>query len=99
RINAFGFWTLLFAGIFLNTSWFLGGAPDGGWFMDAPNSSVPFSPTPGVDFWALGLQIAGLASLTGALNLIVTVINMRAPGMSLMKMPIFTWMAPAGEVP
>src|SRR4029453_13749558 len=45
RINAFGFWTLLFAGIFLNTSWFLGGAPDGGWFMDAPNPPVPFSPT------------------------------------------------------
>jgi cytochrome c oxidase subunit 1 len=93
RINAFGFWTFLFGGIFLNTSWILGGAPDGGWFMYAPNSSVPFSPTHGIDFWSLGLQITGIASLTGALNLIVTVINMRAPGMSLMKMPIFTWMA------
>ncbi len=92
RINAFGFWCFLFGGIFLNTSWILGGAPDGGWFMYAPNSSVPFSPTHGIDFWALGLQITGIASLTGALNLIVTVINMRAPGMSLMKMPIFTWM-------
>jgi cytochrome c oxidase subunit 1 len=92
RINAFGFWCFLFGGIFLNTSWILGGAPDGGWFMYAPNSSVPFSPTNGVDFWTLGLQITGIASLTGALNLIVTVINMRAPGMSLMKMPIFTWM-------
>jgi cytochrome c oxidase subunit 1 len=92
RINAFGFWCFLFGGIFLNTSWILGGAPDGGWFMYAPNSSVPFSPTHGIDFWTLGLQITGIASLTGALNLIVTVINMRAPGMSLMKMPIFTWM-------
>ena len=92
RINAFGFWTFLFGGIFLNTSWFLGGAADGGWFMYAPNSSVAFSPTNGVDFWALGLQITGIASLTGAINLIVTVINMRAPGMSLMKVPIFTWM-------
>ena len=45
RINAFGFWCFLFGGIFLNTSWILGGAPDGGWFMYAPNSSVPFSPT------------------------------------------------------
>ena len=92
RINAFGFWAFLFGGLFLNTSWILGGAADGGWFMYAPNSSVAFSPTNGVDYWALGLQITGIASLTGAINLIVTVINMRAPGMSLMKVPIFTWM-------
>ncbi len=92
RINAFGFWCFLAGGLFLNTSWILGGAADGGWFMYAPNSSVPFSPTSGIDFWGLGLQITGIASLTGAINLIVTVINMRAPGMSLMKMPIFTWM-------
>ncbi len=92
RINAFGFWCFIGGAIFINTSWLLGGAADGGWFMYAPNSSVPFSPTHGIDFWGLGLQITGIASLTGAINLIVTVINMRAPGMSLMKMPIFTWM-------
>ena len=93
RINAFGFWCFLFGGIFLNTSWFLGGAADGGWFMYQPNASALYSPTHGVDFWGLGLQITGIASLTGAINLIVTIINMRAPGMTLMKMPIFTWMA------
>ncbi|HEX6656593.1 MAG TPA: cytochrome c oxidase subunit I [Ilumatobacter sp.] len=93
RLNAFGYWTFLAGGLFLNSSWLLGGAPDGGWFMYAPNSSVPFSPSNGIDFWVLGLQITGIASLTGSINLIVTVINMRAPGMSLMKMPIFTWMA------
>jgi cytochrome c oxidase subunit 1 len=92
RLNAFGFWCFLFGGIFLNTSWFLGGAADGGWFMYQPNASSLFSPSNGVDFWSLGLQITGIASLTGAINLIVTVLNMRAPGMSLMKMPIFTWM-------
>jgi len=92
RINAFGFWCFLAGGIVLNLSWFLGGAADGGWFMYQPNASVPFSPTNGVDFWALGLQIAGIASLTGAINLIVTILNMRAPGMSLMRMPVFTWM-------
>ena len=92
RLNAFGFWCLLSGGIFINLSWFLGGAADGGWFMYAPNSGPIFSPTHGVDFWALGLQIAGIASLTSAINLIVTVLNMRAPGMSLMRMPIFTWM-------
>ncbi len=92
RMNAFGFWCFLFGGIFLNTSWLLGGAADGGWFMYQPNANALFSPTHGVDFWSLGLQITGIASLTGAINLIVTVLNMRAPGMSLMKMPIFTWM-------
>ena len=92
RINAFGFWCFLFGGLFLNTAWFLGGAADSGWFAYAPNTSVAFSPSHGVDFWALGLQITGIASLTGAINLIVTILNMRAPGMSLMKMPVFTWM-------
>ncbi len=93
RLNALSLWVFIFGGVFLNTSWFLGGAADGGWFMYAPNSSVPFSPSNGVDFWALGLQITGIASLVGAINLIVTVLNMRAPGMSMMRMPIFTWMA------
>jgi cytochrome c oxidase subunit 1 len=92
RLNAFGFWCFLMGAIFINTSWILGGAADGGWFMYAPNSSVPFSPTNGVDFWVLGIQITGIASLTGAINLIVTIINMRAPGMTFMKMPIFSWM-------
>ncbi len=92
RLNAFGYWAVLFAGIFLNMAWFLGGAADGGWFMYAPNSGPVFSPTSGIDYWVMGLQIAGIASLTGAINLIVTVLNMRAPGMTLMKMPIFTWM-------
>ncbi|MFM7687008.1 MAG: cytochrome c oxidase subunit I [Actinomycetota bacterium] len=92
RINALGFWLFLFGGIFLNTSWFLGGAADGGWFMYSPNSSALFSPSHGIDFWVLGLQITGIASLVGAINLIVTVLNMRAPGMKLMDMPVFTWM-------
>jgi len=92
RLNAFGFWCFLFGGLFLNSSWFLGGGADGGWFMYAPNSSTLFSPSLGIDFWTLGLQITGIASLTGAINLIVTVLNMRAPGMKMMRMPIFTWM-------
>jgi len=93
RLNAFSFWCFLGGGIFLNSSWFLGGAPDGGWFNYAPNSGVVFSPTNGIDFWNLGIIITGIASLVGAVNLITTVVNMRAPGMSLMKMPVFTWMA------
>ena len=93
RLNALQLLVFAVGGVFLNTSWILGGGADGGWFMYAPNSVGPFSPTNGVDFWALGLQITGIASLVGAINLIVTVLNMRAPGMTLMKMPIFTWMA------
>ncbi|MCU1353633.1 MAG: putative cytochrome c oxidase subunit I/subunit [Acidimicrobiales bacterium] len=93
RLNAFGFWCFLFGGVLLNSSWLLGHAPDGGWFNYAPNSGVIFSPTHGIDFWNMGLLITGIASLTGAINLIVTCLNMRAPGMTLMKMPVFTWMS------
>ncbi len=92
RLNAFSFWCFLFGGLFLNSSWFLGGAPDGGWFAYAPNTNPIFSPSHGMDFYALGLQITGIASLVGAINLVVTVINLRAPGMTLFKMPVFTWM-------
>ncbi|MXZ29458.1 MAG: cytochrome c oxidase subunit I [Acidimicrobiia bacterium] len=92
RLNAFSLWAFLAGGIFLNTSWFLGGAPDGGWFGYAPNSGLVYSPSNGMDFYALGLQIAGIASLVSAINLITTVLNMRAPGMTLFRMPVLTWM-------
>ena len=92
RINAFSFWCFLAGGLFLNSSWLFGGGANGGWFMYAPNSGVLFSPGHGIDFWNLGLIITGVASLTGAINLIVTVLNLRCPGMSLMRMPVFTWM-------
>jgi cytochrome c oxidase subunit 1 len=92
RINGYSYWMFLFGGVFLNTSWLLGGGADGGWFNYAPNNGVLYSPSHGIDFWNMGLLITGIASLAGAVNLIVTVLNMRAPGMSLMRMPIFTWM-------
>jgi cytochrome c oxidase subunit 1 len=92
RLNAFSFWCFLAGGLLLNTSWFLGGGADGGWFAYAPNTGVVFSPSHGMDFYAIGLQLTGIASLVGAINLVVTVLNMRAPGMTLMKMPVFTWM-------
>lgn len=93
RLNAFSFWTFLAGGILLNSSWFLGGAPDAGWFGYAPMTGVQYSPGTGIDFWAVGLQILGVASLVSALNFLVTIVNMRAPGMSLMRMPLFVWMA------
>ncbi|MGV3759587.1 MAG: cytochrome c oxidase subunit I, partial [Actinomycetota bacterium] len=98
RLNALSFWTFLFGGLFLNTSWFLGGGADGGWFAYAPNTGVVFSPSHGMDFYALGLQITGIGSLVGAINLVTTVLNMRAPGMTLMKMPVFTWMSLVTQV-
>ena len=56
RLNALSFWAFLFGGLFLNTSWLLGGAPDGGWFAYAPNTNPIFSPSHGMDFYALGLH-------------------------------------------
>ena len=92
RINAFSFWVFFLGGLMLNTSWFIGGGADGGWFNYAPNNGIAFSPSTGIDFWNIGLLIVGVGSLTGSINLITTVLNMRAPGMTLMKMPVFTWM-------
>ena len=90
RLNAFSFWVFLLGGLFLYSSWFLGGAPNGGWFGYAPNSTT--DPTIGMTFYALGLLITGIASTAGAVNLAVTVINMRAPGMSFFRVPVFVWM-------
>ncbi len=92
RLNALSFWIWISGSIFFNTSWFLGGGADGGWFNYAPNNGVLFSPGHGIDFYAVGLQIVGISSLVSAINLIVTVINMRAPGMTWFKLPVFTWM-------
>ena len=93
RMNALSLWIWLFGAIFFNTAWLLGGGADGGWFNYAPNSSVTFSPSHGIDFYAVGLLIMGIGSTVSAVNLTVTVLNMRTPGMTLMKMPVFTWMA------
>jgi cytochrome c oxidase subunit 1 len=88
-VNALGFWLFLFGGIFLNLSWLLGGAPDSGWTNYA--SLALHSKGHGVDFYLLGLQISGLGTLIGGINFLVTIINMRAPGMTYMRMPLFTW--------
>ena len=92
RMNALSLWIWVFGAIFFNTSWLLGGGADGGWFNYAPNSGVVFSPSHGIDFYAVGLLIMGIGSTVSAVNLTVTVLNMRAPGMTLMRMPVFTWM-------
>ena len=88
-LNSLGFWLFMFGGILLNCSWFLGGAPDAGWTSYA--SLALDSPGHGVDFYVLGLQIAGAGTLMGGINFLVTIVNMRAPGMTYMRMPLFTW--------
>jgi cytochrome c oxidase subunit 1 len=92
RLNALSLWVWLLGAIFFNTSWLFGGGADGGWFGYAPNSGVAFTPGHGMDFYAVGLLIMGIGSTVSAVNLTVTVLNMRSPGMTLMKMPVFTWM-------
>lgn len=88
-LNSLGFWLFFFGGVFLNLSWFLGGAPDAGWTSYA--SLALHSPGHGVDFYLLGLQVSGLGTLIAGINFLVTIINMRAPGMTYMRMPLFTW--------
>ncbi|KPJ89936.1 MAG: cytochrome C oxidase [Gemmatimonas sp. SG8_17] len=93
RLNAFSYWVFLFGGLFINSSFLFGAAPDGGWFGYANLTSKAYSPGLNIDFWVLGLQILGIASLAAGFNFVVTIVNMRAPGMRLMRMPVFTWMS------
>jgi cytochrome c oxidase subunit 1 len=93
RLNALSFWIFLFGALFINFSWLINQAPNGGWFGYANLSSREYTPGLNTDFWSLGLQALGAASIMGAVNFITTIINMRCPGMKLMRMPLFTWMA------
>jgi cytochrome c oxidase subunit I len=90
RLNAFSYWVYLFGGIFIYTSFFLGGAPNGSWVGYAPLSTDAVS---NMAFYAVGLQILGLSSLAAAVNFITTILNMRSPGMTFMRMPVFVWMS------
>lgn len=91
RLNALSYWFFLFGGLLLYSSFFLGGAPDAGWFAYAPLTGKEFSPTHGMDFWVLGIFMTGLGSTAGSINFIVTILNLRAPGMKLFKMPLYVW--------
>ncbi len=93
RLNAFSYWVYLFGGIFITLPILFNVAPNGGWFGYAPLSTRPFAPGLNIDFWVIGLQILGVSSLAAAFNFITTIINLRAPGMTLMRMPMFTWMS------
>lgn len=107
RLNAFSLWTFVAGAIILNVSWLFQCAetfgwfhaadgrtdlvPAVGWFAYAPLTSLHYSGA-GTDFWIVGIQVLGVASLAASFNFIVTIINMRAPGLSMMRLPLFTWM-------
>ena len=92
RLNAFTYWLYLFGGLVVFSGFLTAhGAASFGWTGYTPLSSEPFSPQPGADLWVVGLLISGASSILGAVNLIATIFAMRAPGMRMFRMPIFTW--------
>ena len=92
KLNALSFWLLLFGGAVINFSWLTGAPPDTGWFSNAPLTERPFTMTGSVDYWAIGLLITSAGSIATAVNFVVTILKERAPGMTMFRMPLFTWM-------
>ncbi|WP_228714314.1 aa3-type cytochrome oxidase subunit I, partial [Prauserella endophytica] len=92
RLNALSYWLYLFGGL-TAVGGFLtpGGAADFGWFAYTPLSNAIYSPGVGADLWITGLLVSGLGTILGAVNMITTVVCLRAPGMTMWRMPIFTW--------
>ncbi|GAA4741564.1 cytochrome c oxidase subunit I [Actinomycetospora chibensis] len=92
RLNAFSYWLFLFGGIIVVSGFF---TPDGaasfGWFAYTPLSDVVHSPGLGADVWIVGLVVSGLGTILGGVNFVTTIVCMRAPGMTMFRMPIFTW--------
>ena len=91
RLSAYAFWAYLIGGLFFFSSLFFGLAPDGGWFMYPPLTSMAYSPGINADFWLLGIGFIEISAIAGAIEIIVGVLRTRAPGMTLDKLPIFAW--------
>ena len=91
RFNAFTYWTYVLSGVLLYISPFLGQSPHGGWFAYVPYTSVRYSPGWGMDFYNTALILLTIATTGGAINFIVTILHLRAPGMAISKMPLFLW--------
>ncbi len=93
RLNALSYWLLLFGALVLHYSFLAGTPPSQGWFAYAPLTEKPYTLRPTIDYWILGLLITGIGTIATGLNLVVTVIRMRAPGMKPSRMPVFVWMS------
>lgn len=91
RLSAYGWWCYLFGASLLVLSLFLGVAPDSGWFMYTPLSSRPYSPGINSDFWLLGITFVEISAIAAAVEIVVSVLRVRAPGMSLDRLPLFAW--------
>jgi cytochrome aa3-600 menaquinol oxidase subunit 1 len=90
-LNAVSFWLFFFGALLFNLSFVLGGSPDAGWVSYPPLAELSHSPGPGINYYVLSLQISGIGSIATGINFIATILKMRAPGMTLMRMPLFTW--------
>ncbi len=90
-LNNLSFWTFFFGMALFNLSFIIGGSPSAGWTSYFPLASNDFSPGVGQNYYALGIQLSGIGTLATGINFIVTILRMRTKGMSLMKMPMFTW--------
>ncbi len=91
RLSAYAFWAYFVGGLCFFASLFVGLAPDGGWFMYPPYTSLTYSPGINADFWLLGIGFIEISAIAGAIEIIVGVLRTRAPGMSLDKMPVYAW--------
>ncbi|NMG40454.1 cytochrome c oxidase subunit I [Chelativorans sp. ZYF759] len=91
RLTALGYWCYLFGGTIIIVAMLAGVAPDSGWFMYTPLSSRPFSPGVNADVWLLGITFVEISAVCAAIEITVSILKLRAPGMSLDKMPIFGW--------
>jgi cytochrome c oxidase subunit 1 len=92
RLNALSFWLFLFGGIIVLSGFLVASGPaDSGWTGYPPQSSMPYSSTTGTDLWIVGLLLTGAASILGAVNFTATIMTRRAPGMSMFRVPVFTW--------
>jgi cytochrome c oxidase subunit I len=92
RLNALSYWLLLFGGLLLYFSFLSGNPPDVGWFAYAPLTEAPFAMSHATDYWALGLIVTSVGTIATGINLIVTTVKLRAPGMTPLRMPVFVWM-------
>lgn len=97
-LNSLSFWMFFFGAMLFNVSFVIGGSPDAGWLAYPPLSGLEGSPGLGQDFYIWGIQISGIGSLATGINFIATILKMRAPGMKLMQMPMFTWSTLASSV-
>ncbi|WP_026695080.1 cytochrome aa3 quinol oxidase subunit I [Peribacillus kribbensis] len=93
RLNALSFWLFFMGAMLFNISFVLGGSPDAGWTSYFPLAGNQFSESVGTNYYMIAIQIAGIGTLMTGVNFMTTILKMRAPGMKLMKMPMFTWSA------